>query len=368
MKQAQSMRGTSRPILLATALVVVLGAALAFLLIQPQSTDLVLYCGVDQDQSQPMVTRFEEAEGLKVEYHGESEAFRSVGLPKRLLREKDNPIADVYWSNEIMHMIDLVEAGVIDPLPEGLAERFPPEWRDPRGRFVQFGARARIILVNEDMLPDRSEHPTRVRDLIDPRWAERGMLPVMAAPLTGTTYTHAVAWFTRDEADARAFYEDAATAMNEGRLKVVSSNGQVMSAVRDSTNKIAFGLTDTDDAYIAIQAMAEGGAKVRVIYPDQGEGEVGTLLIPNTAGVVKGTKRKEAATTFLKWLTSEGVARELAAGLSAQIPVRAEIQGLPEHVKRPPDDFRATPVDWYAVGQNVNRWHDMLTAWYRAAK
>ncbi len=361
------MRGMSQILLLIMTTVVLL-AALTFFLLPEVADDLVLYCGVDQDQSQPMVERFTEKTGLSATYFGESEAFRSIGLPKRLLREKDAPQADVYWSNEIMHMVDLVEAGVIAPLPEGLAARFPEKWRDPKGHFLMFGARARVFLVNVDLLPDPATHPKRVEDLLAPRYGEMGLFTCMAAPLTGTTYTHAVALLTKDETAAQAFFDRAAKAGAKGEMKIVASNGRVMRAVSDSTQKVAFGLTDTDDAYIAIKKMKDGtGPKVLVIYPDQGEGGAGALLIPNTAGLVAKGPRPEAGAKFLDWLSSADVERELAAGPSAQIPVRPDVSPVPDHVKRPPTDFRAMDVDWYAVGANVNKWHDYLTQLFRPA-
>jgi iron(III) transport system substrate-binding protein len=171
----------------------------------------------------------------------------------------------VFWANEIMNTVWLGEAGILDPLPAGVAELFPSEWRDPAGRYVAFGARARILLVNTQLLPDEKDHPTSLEDLVDPKYAAMGFTTAMAAPLTGTTYAHAVAMLTTDEAAGKAFLERVAAAAAEKRVKIVPGNGPVMTQVRDSKEKVAFGLTDTDDAWAAIQA----GFPVKVIYPEQ---------------------------------------------------------------------------------------------------
>lgn len=342
-----------------------LAAVFAWFLAGHAPHDVVLYCGVDQDQSRAMVEVFEKEHGLTVDFHGENEAYRSIGLPNRLTLEKDDPKADVYWSNEIMHMIHLADVGIIDELPKGLAETFPEAWRDPRGRFIQFGARARVLLVNTELLPDPKDHPRSVRDLLNPKYADRGLATSMARPLTGTTYTHAVAELTRDEAGAKAFFEAIVRAGEAGHVKLVKSNGQVMRTVSDAENKVAFGLTDTDDAWIAIQR----GAPVVVVYPDQGEGDRGTMLIPNTAGLVRGRRHGEAAETLLRWLASPETEAALAAGPSAQIPVRPGVS-VPDdgHVKLPGKDFRAAHVDWYATGANIDRWRDYLTKRFRAVE
>lgn len=322
--------------------------------------DVVIYCGVDPDQSQSLVQEFREASGLVVDYHGETEAFRSIGLPQTIEAERNHPRADVWWSNEIMHMVDLASKGLIDKLPAGMAEKFPQAWRDPGGRYIQFGARARVLLVNTVLVPDPADYPTSVKDLLDPKWAQRDLLTTMAVPLTGTTYTHAVAWLTRDEKDAWDFFEAVRKAADAGHMKLVKSNGQVMNAVADTSRRVAFGLTDTDDAWIAINELK---APVKIIYPDQGEGQPGALLIPNTAGLITGRPHPEAALKLLEWLASPELERALAFSRSAQIPVRPGVEVPPDgHVKRPGLEFRAEEVDWEKVGANRDRWRDRLAA------
>ena len=51
-----------------------------------------------------------------------------------------------------------------------------------------------------------------------------------------------------------------------------------------ASGELAFGLTDTDDA---LEEMA-AGMPVAIVYPDQAEGEFGTLFIPNTLALVNG--------------------------------------------------------------------------------
>ncbi len=236
-------------------------------------------------------------------------------------------------------MIDLSIRGLMAELPVGVAESFPAEWRDPKGCYVAFGARARILLVNTELLPNREDWPDSVDDLLDPKYAEMGLATSMAVPLTGTTYTHAVALLTQDEAAGKGFLEAVVAAAGEGRVKLAQSNGRTMRLARESENKVAFCLTDTDDAWKAIQE----GFPVEVVYPDQADGRPGTMLIPNTVAVVKGGPNPERAAKLLEWLVSAENEVRLASGPSAQIPLRADLGDatLPAHVKRPGVDFRA---------------------------
>lgn len=346
-------------------IVLILVALGVWWIVKPEpEPDVVLYCGVDQDQSRQIAELYEREFGKRVLYQGESESMRSIGLPQTLRSEKANPRADVFWSNEIMNLVDLSDRGLLDALPPGVAEAFPPEWRDPKGRYVAFGARARVFLVNTELLQEQ-DYPSSLEDLLDPKYKALGLTTCMARPLTGTTYTHAVALLTKDEAEGKRFLDAVAEAGADGRMKLVQSNGRSMNLARNKENKVAFSLTDTDDAWVAIR----DGDPVTVVYPDQGEGRPGTVLIPNTVALVKGRPHPEAAADLLRWLVTEASEIRLANGPSAQIPLRTDLAGanLPDHVKRPGRDFRAADVDWQQVGRNRDRWLDYLNARFRPA-
>ncbi len=338
--------------------VLALGLVLAACGNDGSAARVVLYCGVDMDQSQAIAQRYEEERSADVDFHGETEKMRSVGLPQRLMLERGRPRADVFWSNEIMHMVYLCNSGVMAPLPPGVADGFPAASRDPAGRYVAFGARARVLLVNTELLPDPKDRPTSVMDLLDPKYARMGLVTSMAEPLTGTTKTHAIVWLTRDEAGAKAFFERVAAAREQGAMRVVMSNGQVMRLVKEKGGKVAFGLTDTDDAWVAMQE----NPKLVIVYPDAGADEVGTLLIPNTAALVKGGPHPAEGAKLLRWLVSKENEARLAASRAAQIPLRPGVT-LPKRPQlkwRPGVDFKTMPVDWHAVGDNVDRWAGWL--------
>ena len=325
------------------------------------SERVVVYCSVDQDQSQPVVAAFEAHRGTKVTLVGEAESARSVGVTRRLEMEKDAPVADLLWANEIMHTVALRDLGVLAPLPSGVADPFPAATRDPKGTYVAFAGRARVLLVNTKLLPDAQDWPTSVEDLVDAKWGGDDRRPAVAAPLTGTTYTHAVVTLTRDGERAQAFWRKVAERGARGEVKVVPGNGAVMRMVSDASNGVPWGLTDTDDARQAV----ERGDPVAVVYPDQGEGRFGTVVIPNTVALVRGGKHPAEAAALLRWLVSPESEARLAAGPIANIPLRDSVTA-PPHVKRPGKDFRAASVDWDAVGRDRDRWRGFLQTLFTA--
>ena len=73
---------------------------------------------------------------------------------------------------------------------------------------------------------------------------------------------------------------------------------------------------------------------VAIVYPDQGDGQLGTLFIPNTLALIKDSPNPEAAEKLLDYLLSSDVERRLADGPSAQIPLRRGVPASPR-VKTP---------------------------------
>ena len=137
------------------------------------------------------------------------------------------------------------------------------------GHWHGFAARARILIVNTDLVP-QADRPRSIRDLADPKW--RGKAGI-AKPLFGTTATHAACLFAAlGEEEAKRLFR----AMKENEVRIESGNKQV--AVSVAAGRLAFGLTDTDDA---LGQIAED-EPVAIVYPDQGDDELGTLFIPNT--------------------------------------------------------------------------------------
>jgi iron(III) transport system substrate-binding protein len=152
-------------------------------------------------------------------------------------------------------------------------------------------------------------------------------------------------------------------------VKLVPGNGPAMRQVRDTRNGVAWCLTDTDDARIAI----EGGAPVSVVYPDQAPGRPGAVMLPNTVALVAGAPHPDAAARLMGYLLSPEVERRLALGPSAQIPLRPGVEA-PPHVLRPGPEFvvgrqfRAMEVDWDAVAARLDTWKDFLTGLFVTPK
>jgi iron(III) transport system substrate-binding protein len=305
--------------------------------------DVVLYCSLDQVHAEELVRRFERESGLRVRAEYDVEAQKTVGLVQRLLEERGRPRCDVFWNNEVAHTVRLADEGLFAEYASPSAADIPARWRDPKNRWTGFAARARVFIVNTEKAD--AAQLRGLADLADPRWKDQSC---MARPLTGTTLTHATALYEAwGEERTREFLRSVRA--NAG---IVQSNGQVMRLVREG--RLAWGLTDTDDFNVA----REGGYPVAAVFPDQGEGELGTLLIPNTVAVLAQAPHPDAARRLVDFILSREVEAELARSDSAQIPLRS---GVPPPPNIPPmETLRVMEVDWQAVGRAIARRHEEL--------
>lgn len=293
---------------------------------------VVVYTSVDQVYAEPVFQAFEKQTGITVLPVYDVEATKTVGLVQRLLAEKSNPRADVFWNNEFSQTLLLKDQGLLQPYQSPSAAELPTTYRDPEANWTAFGGRARVILINTNRV-SKGDEPDSVASLVSPH--DSADQAGMANPLFGTTLTHAAALYAAlgPEAGKQLFEEIA-----KSGVKIVDGN----SVVRDMvvSGQLAWGLTDTDDACGAIQK----GGPLKVVFPDQGSGQPGTLLIPNTVALISGGPHPSQGKAFIDYLLTPQVEADLVKAGSIQIPARP----LPAGVDLP--CFAGMPARMMDVG------------------
>src|SRR4051794_9423096 len=296
---------------------------------EERQPEVIVYTALDQEFSQPIFAEFTEKTGIAVRAKYDAESTKSVGLTEAIIQERARPRCDLFWNNEILNTFRLERAGLLRSYKTPAAAAYPASARSPNGMWHGFAARARVLIVNKNQ-----SHPKSIRDLTDPQWYDRCGI---AKPLFGTTATHAACLFAAwGDAKAEDFFRNV-----KRNARIMSGNRQVAEAV--SANQLSFGLTDTDDA---IGEIAKG-MPVEIVYPDQGDAEIGTLFIPNTLALIKDSPHPKDAEKLLDYLLSANVERKLAEGPSAQIPLQPNIEAS-KRVKTPAQ-VRAMEVDWSAA-------------------
>ena len=303
------------------------------------------YVSEDQVFSEPVLRDFEEETGIKVEAVYDTEEAKSTGAMNRLIAEKDNPQADVYWANEPIRAEVLKQKGISAPYLSPSAEGIPPVFRDPQGYWTGFSARARVLIVRRDL----QDEPRTILAYTDPRWKGRS---VIANPLFGTTTSQIAALFAiwGDER-ARSFM----TAMQRNEVAISTSNGESADFV--AAGQYDFSLVDSDDA---VNRMRQG-EPVAMVYPDQEENGLGCFIVPNAAVLVKGAPHPEAARRLIDYLLSRETERKLAFADCAQIPLHPGVSIPPE--LKPIEQIEVMRVDYAEVARKMVEIQPFLKAW-----
>ena len=109
---------------------------------------VTVYVSTDRVFSEPILKTFEQRTGVRVNAVYDTEETKSTGLANRLIAEKDNPQADVFWSNEPVRTLVLKERGVLQPYQSPSAVDIPAIFKDPAGMWTGFSARVRVIAYN----------------------------------------------------------------------------------------------------------------------------------------------------------------------------------------------------------------------------
>jgi len=309
-----------------------------------RKNEAVIYTSVDQVVAEPILDAFEKQSGLRVRAVFDTEETKSTGVLNRLVAEGNRPQADVFWSGDPVRPFILMHHGFVAPYVSPNAQDVPPSFKAANGEWTGFAARARVLLVNKNLVPNGP--PKSILDLADARWKDK---TAIANPLFGTTTMHVAALFAAWGDDkARAFL----SSLKANGVRVASSNGEVKRLV--ASGEVAFGLADTDDADEALKE----GAPITVVYPDQDD--LGTLLMPTSVLMMKGSPHPEPASKLIDYLLTRDVERRLAES-AAHLPLRAGIPTPPN--VRPATSIRTMQVDYGKVAAELDRIQPWLREW-----
>jgi iron(III) transport system substrate-binding protein len=248
--------------------------------------------------------RFEQETGIPVSIKFDTEATKSLGLVQQLIAEKENPRCDVFWNNQVLGTMDLLDEDLLHSYQGPGYERIPAQFKDPEGRWTGFGARLRVYIVNTDNMPAT---PEAIQQRLEAADLSR---MAVAKPLYGTTLSHySLLWHLWGGDELKRWHAET----RERGLQETGGNAQVKDLVAAGT--CDFGWTDTDDFFVARDA----GLPVEMV-PVRVEGGA-TISIPNSVAIIRGTNNLAAAQRLVDFLLSEEIELELSRSTARQIPL-----------------------------------------------
>lgn len=330
-----------------------MGAVAAFVMIaitawwlgRPTTPEVVAYVSEDQVFAEPILKDFERDTGIHIKAVFDTEESKSTGVMNRLIAEKNNPQADVYWANEPIRAEALKQLGIAALYRSPNAEEISVTYKDPDGYWTGFSARARVLIIQEGV----PNPPTSILAYLDPRWQGKA---VIANPLFGTTTTMMAALFQGWGDDkAQRFMKG----LKKNQVKISTSNGESADLV--AAGAFAFSLVDSDDAINRIRQ----GKRITMGCPDQGEGEIGCLILPNAAVLIKGAPHPDEARKLMDYLLSRETERKLAFADCAQIPLHPGVDTPPDVPKIA--QIKVLPVDYPVMARKLRSIQAFLKEW-----
>jgi len=262
-----------------------------------QGREVVVYTSVDPSYAKVIFADFEAESRIKVKGVFDVEATKSAGLANRLIAESNHPQADVFWSGEPLHILDLKTKGILEPYRSPSAEDIPSSFKDSQLFWTGLSGRYRVLIFNKDSLK-AEDAPRSMLDLTDEKYGNR---IAIANPLFGTTTFHFISlYLAMGEPAALDFCEK----LKANRVRIVDGNSVVRKLVE--LGEIEMGLTDSDDADLSLSS----GMNVGVVLLDQESS--GALFIPNMVALIKKGPNPEEGRAFIDYLLSREADRKLA--------------------------------------------------------
>jgi len=260
---------------------------------------------------QPILDKFTEQTGIKV-----NAVYAKKGMLERLKAEADNSPADVVLTADVGSLNDMVEAGVLQPVPSEVLERnIPAQYRDPEGRWYGLTMRARVLLASKERVAP--EVVTSYRDLADPKLkglvCTRSGKHVYMVSLIASVIAH----------DGEEKAEEWLRGVKENLARKPQGNDRAQAkAVFEGVCDVAvantyyMGKMATNEEKPEQKAWAEA---VRIVFPDQQN--QGTHVNISGAAVTKSAKNLDNAIKLIEFLSEED-AQKLYAEQNFEYPVK----------------------------------------------
>lgn len=310
MRSTQEPRPLFRPLMLAGLIALSAFSAAA------AAADVSLYTTREPKLIQPLLDEFTKDTGVEV-----NTVFVKDGLIERVKAEGDKSPADVLMTVDIGNLLDLVEAGITQPVESKiLNETIPANLRGADNQWYTLSLRDRVAYVAKDL----DVNAITYEAFADPKW--KGKVCIRSGQHPYNTALIA-AMIAHNGAEA-----------TEAWLRNVKNNlgRKAAGGDRDVARDILGGICDIGIAnayYVGRMKNAEPGTDARkwgdaikVVRPTfANEKSRGTHVNISGASVAKYAPHKENAVKLLEYLVSDK-AQSLYANANYEYPIKAGIK------------------------------------------
>ncbi|EEW26436.1 Fe(3+) ABC transporter substrate-binding protein [Rhodobacter ferrooxidans] len=257
---------------------------------------------------QPLLDAFTAETGIAVNV-----AYVDKGMVERLVAEGDRSPADLVLTVDIARLMQVVEAGVTQPVvSDTLTANIPAEYRDPGNQWFGLTSRARVVYASRDRVQDGEV--TTYEDLASPKWQGR------ICSRSGT-HDYNIALLG---AEIEHHGPEAARAWAEGlranlAKKPDGGDRDQVKAIWAGECDISLGNTYYMGEMLADPEQAEWAGAVRIVFPVFENG--GTHMNISGVAMTKAAPNHDAALKLMEWLSSDA-AQAIYAETNYEFPVK----------------------------------------------
>ncbi len=272
-----------------------------------------LYTTREPKLIKPLLEAFKKETGISV-----NTIFMKDGLLERVKAENKKSPADVLMTVDIGNLLDLVDAGVTQPIKSAVLESIIPYYlRGSHGEWFSLSLRDRVLYVAKDI----NLHNFNYEDLADPKWKGRicirsGQHPYNTALIAAMIVHNGI---EETEKWLRAVKSNLARKASGGDRDVARD---ILGGICDIGLANAYYVGHMKNAQVNSDARKWGEA-IRVFRPTFSKSG-GTHVNISGAAVAKYSPNKKNAIQFLEFLVSKN-AQTLYAQANYEYPIRPEV-------------------------------------------
>jgi len=330
-----------------SALTLTSAAILFSLKIQKEKRIVVVYLKTDKRLSQSILKDFEKEYNLKVHAVYDSDITHKKGIVGQLISQRGNPHADVFWCDEPKYALKLKDRGVSANYISLNSVGIPPEFKDPQGYWTGFSAKAKVILVNKKV----PAKPKSITALTEPVWRQRCAIPDPALPSSQLQFTALFDFFGEER------FQFFLSGMKNNRVTILPD--EQLCADKVASGEFDFTIVDND---IGISSILQG-KPVQMVYPDQKNSQIGCLLIPQVAVLIKNAPHTENGKKLIDYLLSRETEQKLAFSDFALIPLH---EGVPAPNYIPAiERLKIIRMDYSLITPKMNQSSKILGEWVK---
>ena len=268
----------------------------------------------------PFLEEFTNETGIKTNV-----VYSKTGLAERLQAEGENSPADVILTVDIARLYVYKDKDLLASIEsKKLEKNIPQHLRSPDNTWFGLSKRSRVIVVSKDS--DASERIKRLEDLSDPQWKGK----VCSRPGSHVYNRALMASMIAAHGEVKAEEWAKGLVSNLARRPQGNDRAQVKAIYEGQCeigiiNNYYFGkLKFSDDP-----KQREWTKNLKLIFPNQEEGDRGSHVNISGGGIVKFSKNKEEAIALLEFLTDKN-AQNLYGEINFEYPVNPAISPTKE--------------------------------------